>query len=209
MSINNLNSMKKTYVTLGVSLLVVVAIILIFVIATNKNEKLASVWVNPGKINLIGSSVDLKPLPTQYLEGVTNSNSMATTTILTNGSESVPITQIISTEGIDYLDLYIKAKGSVSTSTAYIRQQVSYDGSTFLDIPNATTTTQWATSTVEIRPYVLSFVPGTATTSGHVITLPTHNAKYTQLLLYTGTSGELNTGVQAWIDAVLTSGISR
>lgn len=150
--------------------------------------------INPRPMTLMGDSTDSERAPQSYVKADTTS----TDTTYDGGY----VIQKVQTDYNKKLVLNVAGVGSVSTSTLFIRYQVSDDGTNFFDVTMASTTDNiartLATSTPDSVPLVDSVLLGAAsTTKSFLVNIPP--AAYTRFLFYGPKAGHLNLGVQAWI----------
>ena len=146
---------------------------------------------------MMGASTNLISVPNSLVFA----DSTTTDTALV--AEAGSITQHLDTGGIRKVILNIQAVGGTATSTMFIRQMGSYDGTTYYDIATSTDAlSNAATSSVAMTPKAVQFDPGTATTS---IAVPFVIDGYadTRFVMYgENLSTDPDDGVQAWITAV-------
>jgi len=145
---------------------------------------------------LAGSLTDAKRMPQSYVFANTT-----TTDATYDGGE---ITQRLATQNADLVRLRILAVGSVSTSTLFIRQQISNDGTNFYNVTLATTTPNFdnATTTMDSNPLTRGYLIGSASTTIKD-TFEIDGAPYVRFLFYGLPLGHLNLGVQAAVEADL------
>ena len=145
---------------------------------------------------LAGSLTDAKRMPQSYVFANTT-----TTDATTDGGE---ITQRLATQNADLVRLRIDGVGSVSTSTLFIRQQISNNGTNFYNV-NLTTSTDIftsATTTLDSNPLTRGYLIGSATTTLFDY-FDIHGAPFVRFIFYGLPFGHLNLGVQATIEADL------
>ena len=150
-------------------------------------------------ITLMGSSSNYVSVPKGFVEA----NSTTTDPAMPDGGGTVQ--QLVNTGGIRKILLNIATVGGTATSTVFIRQYGSFDGTNFFHIATSTEARiASATSTVSfISPYAFTGDPGTASTS---LSIPVQidGYKFTRFLFYgEDLVGDPNDGVQAWVTATL------
>lgn len=150
---------------------------------------------------LVGSSDDCDLLPEWYVEA-----NSTTTVALDNGGL---LQQRITTAGLDNIYLAVKAVGAVSTSTMYIKPLVSWDGTNYYNIATSTPVMTGTTTANVINSYIRSYTPGTATSSIKISFPEIKGADYVRFIIYGEKDGDLNLGIQAYIQAIKEEGISR
>ena len=152
--------------------------------------------------NLIGSStyLDLLPMAAVFAD--------ATTTASYNGSNSenrsATLDQVIDTKQVDTVLLNIYAKGGTATSTIFIRQMGSQDGTTFYDLAPATSTLNISgTTTIQVLPRATQYDPGLTTSTFPSIPFDTYGYNWTRFIIY-GEDAITDSadGVRAWINAI-------
>jgi len=150
----------------------------------------------PGQTNdsftLTGSATRLNLMPNEYVAAAAT-----TTNLIADGGI---INQEVFTENVSNVRFLIAGRGLTATSTLYIKQQISYDDSTYYDAFHATGTS--ATSTVLVR-VVKEIDLGLATTTASfdmsIVAAP--HSRF--LLLSDDAAGDPNDGVKAAVQAIL------
>jgi len=160
----------------------------------------------PTAPDLAGSSGNLVSIP-PYL-GFTTSTT--TDAALTDGGGV--LINSIAVGGQDSVLLSISALGGTATSTFSIRQQFSYDESTWFDVHASSTPVDYVgygTSTpVSLSPTGISFDPGISTPMA--FRFGTNGARFTRFLyLADDLLTDPTDGVQAWIEYVTIEPIVR
>lgn len=149
--------------------------------------------------NLVGSSADYKRVAQSYV--------FANTTSTDPTYDGGTVTQSVETKGADEMSLIVGGVGLVSTSTLFIRYQISNDDSDYFDVMTASTTDNTlrsaATSTYDTLPLTDSVLIGTASNTKSFIVKGVPKADYTRFILYGPALGHLNLGVQAWVQIFL------
>lgn len=156
---------------------------------------------------LVGSSDNLKSLPN---EAVFNNSTTTDSSYYTDGGATID--QVVNTEKINKVLLNIQALGGTATSTIYLRQMGSYDGTYFFDL--ATSSEDYigkvASSTLASLPIrSWSWDPGLATSS---VSIPfnTDGHRYSRFIMWAeDASTDPNDGIQAWINAVRIEPLTR
>jgi len=140
---------------------------------------------------MIGSVSNLELLP----DSAVFANS--TTTV-----SSVFLNQRYITSGVRKAIINIAAIGGTSTSTMFVRQMGSFDGTNYFDIAT-TTDLIAATSTMITAPKAIQWDPGTSTSTMSVA-FDIDGYKYTRFVTYgEDVSTDPNDGVQAWMTVTL------
>ena len=157
---------------------------------------------------LVGSSSNAVSLPRSAVFANNTTTAPSTEHGMADGGELV--NQYVDTNDKDSVILNITAVGPTATSTIYIRQMGSHDGTNYFDLgtstdfslPPAASTTE-ATTTIATSPLAIQWIPGTATTTAPSITFDTKGYRHTRFIMWSeGWTGHLDTGVQAFITAV-------
>jgi len=194
--------MKKAFIILVILLIAFTS----YLVIKGRNE-LSSSYTS--EITLIGASTNLKSLP--YITVFANStttDSGSSIHMLDGGST---LTQRIYTKETNLVLLNIQAKGDTATSTLYVRQMGSSNGTNFFDV--GTTTVDYMSPNMGLRtptttvigqmPVGFQFDPGTATTTGKSFPFVTSGYDWTRFIIYADDlSTDPTDGVQAWITAV-------
>jgi hypothetical protein len=133
-----------------------------------------------GETNLIGSNDDLKALPFKY-----NFADSTTTEAYVDGGA---INQLVATDGIDKVRLYVKGIAVTATGTIDIYPMMSLDGSNYFNVMYNTSTTQMlfgnGTTTPSVAGFAVRFTPGVATSSW-TYDLNVSGARYMRFILKT------------------------
>lgn len=197
--------MKKTiFITVIVTLLVVSVI---YGINLSKPQTLSG-WLPSGEV-LIGSASNLKTVPLSAVFAASTTTAPTGEYEMLDGGATLD--QEINTSGIDSVKLFVMAKGDTATSTLFIRQMASHDGSNFFDIASSTESLIGATSTISVVDALLSiqYDPGLATTS-KVFEFPTRGYKFTRFIIWgENITTDDTDGVQAFINAVKVDPVYR
>lgn len=157
------------------------------------------------KITMLGSSSNLVSLPSSMVEA------NATTTdsggsVLDGGSTLI---QRLDTSGIRKVILNISTVGGTATSTMYIKQMGSFDGTSYFNLATSTALFTSTSTPPSLTAKGSVIVPGLATTT---ISLPfeVDGHPFTRFLFYgDNVAGDPNDGIQAWITATLVEDIVR
>jgi len=162
-------------------------------------------------VTLLSSTSNCVSLPLTYVEGysTTTDSSNAVNQLEDGGNELI---QQLSVAGANTVILHGLAIGGTATSSLFIKQQVSLDGSTFIE-DFATSTDvilPIGTSTTKIAPRIVSFDPGIATTS-FAIPFDVVGWNYARFVMYGEdvATEDPNDGVQAFIQATVIEDIPR
>lgn len=197
-----MNKRNKILLAVGAGLLVVLILVVLigmkFLKPSNLGNGQGTAWFSSSE-NLVGSSSQLGRL--------------ATTTVFSDSistdSYRAAVDQLVETSKLDTVFLNIMAKGNVATSTVFIRQMGSQDGTNYFDIATSTLDRTSPTSTIGNAPLVAQFDPGT-TTSSVSVAFPTYGFRYTRFLIWgeeiKENSGE---GTFAWIQAIKPEPLTR
>lgn len=170
-----------------------------------KVESFGAGFDDRNKVTLLGSSSNLVSLPNSLVFG--NSTTTDAGGAVTDGGFT--FTQLIATSGIRKVILNFSLVGGTATSTAYVRQMGSFDGSSFFDIATSTAIINASSTTISITPLGGRITPGLATTT---IALPfaVDGYPFTRFMVYgDNLSTDPNDGVQAWITATLVEDYAR
>lgn len=156
---------------------------------------LGSAFEDRTDIAILGSATNLKSVPSSAVFA----NSTTTDSSLPDGGDT--ITQNYTTGGIRKINMHIQALGGTATSTLFVRQMGSFDGTTYFDIATSTADIR-STTTVSLDPRAIQFDPGTATTTGISMSWPIDGYSHTRFIIYgDDATTDPNDGVQAFITA--------
>lgn len=147
--------------------------------------------------SLVGTSANLRAVP----KAAVFANSTTTNDLNYNDGLGT-VTQLVDTNDKEEVMLNIMAIGPNATSTLYIRQMGSHDGTNYFDIATSTPN-EIATSTVNALPVkAVQWDPGVATTSISIL-FDTKGYRNTRFIIWSeGWTGDLDTGIQAWITSI-------
>lgn len=157
--------------------------------------------------NILGSSSNLVSVPRNAVFANTTTTpptgeygmTDSATTTMTNFSV---VQQSFFTSGVRKGILNVSAIGPTATSTLYIRQMGSFDESNYFDLATSTNSVVATTSITMVPVRSVQLDPGTATSSVS-IAFEIDGYKYTRFIVWSeGWTGDLDTGVQAWIEFV-------
>ena len=157
----------------------------------------------PTKITIMGSSSNLVSAPDSFVAD----NSTTTGSHLADSGFVVQ--QTINTNGIEKGLLCYSALGGTATSSLYIKQMGSHDGTNFASV-GSTTIDNLATTILNTLTKNYSFVPGLATTTLKCVPTDVTGYNYTRFMIKAdNVAADLNDGVQAWMYFVLKDDITR
>lgn len=169
-----------------------------------KGSNLGTNYLDSNLRVLVGSASNYKSLPKAAYFG------NATTTYdssYADGNDTVY--QEVSTRGVSKVLMNISAVAPTATSTLFVRQMGSFDGTTYFDLATSTEDRIKATSTIAEGLLAIQYDPGTATTS-KMIEFNTEGLLSTRFIMWSeGWTGHLDTGVQAYIQVQPIEYISR
>jgi hypothetical protein len=193
-----------TFLFLGALAAIFTAVSILFPKATQdaKDKVLGTQSWYSNVETLVGSSTNLKSVPNYAVFA----DATTTGDYVDDGSHT--ITQKIITSGVDTVLLSISAKAPTATSTLFIRQMGSQDGTNYFNIASSTVaTSQWAspTTTIDANPRAIQFDPGTATTTAVVYPFDTKGLRYTRFIMWSEgwtVAGGDDVGVQAFVQAI-------
>lgn len=180
---------------IAIPVIVILAIIISLFLFTNVAKKIKTGGIySIGDRSLIGSSTNYQSLPNSAV------NANSTTTDSGVVADAGLVNQYISIDGSDRICFEVGAVGGTATSTAHMQPIVSSDGSNYFNYTNSTTTSQSATSTLDITRTSFDFIPGTASTTFTWCLDGLEPFKNMRLMMYQDNlSTDPNDGVQAWI----------
>lgn len=199
-------------VIIPVGVIVIVIALVAFLIINNKQKLTGNDGGDTQNAhNLIGSSANYESIPylPVFANSTTTDDSNASNQLLDGGAT---IYQKVDTSGADWVYLDVHAKGGTATSTLFIRQMASFDGTNYSSFATSTIFADTydfivtATSTLSNVPAnTVAYDPGTSsTTDGVLIPFKTNGAKYTRFILSAeDLSTDPDDGVQAWIRAII------
>lgn len=167
---------------------------LIGISACNKQEsRLGTAW-SADIVTLAGASTNLVSLPS-YAVFDSSTTTDAGGTYKDGG---FTITQEVDTNGLSGVSMFVNAKGGTATSTLWIRQQASFDGTNYFNI--ATTSNAFsATTTVSDLTMAWQWDPGTATNTMARF-FDTYGYKWTRWIMWgENIATDPNDEVQAWV----------
>lgn len=147
---------------------------------------------------LVGSSTSLARL---------TSSTAFSDSVSAVGSLTGAVDQLVETNRLENVILNIMARGGTVTSTLFIRQMGSQDGTNYFDIYNTTSTinsgfVSAGTSTIVYSPRSIQWDAGTATTSLS-ITFETYGYRFTRFLIWgEDIALDPNDGTFVWITAI-------
>jgi len=187
--------MAKKIVLISIAVILLVLVGAIVIKKINPSNKFASAILRSNISVMVGSSSDLKKIPQSYVFSNT------TTTDATYDGDV--INQYVNTKGSIGITIYASGIASNATNTINFMFQVSPDNSNWFDLSNATTTTQSATSTQDLNPYVIAWLPGTATNTASFY-IPVKGTDYMRILLKGSDNNDTDNyeKSQAWITVV-------
>ncbi len=206
--------MKKVLETLGAGIFLVVVIVvsLLAVDALNNSDNPVTNVVLGGNNQanaetILGSASNLVSVPNALVFADATTTD-AGGTVTDGGFE---VNQLIRTDGIETVNLNISALGGTATSTLYVRQMVSQDGTNYFEL--ATSTTNYINPGTGLRvttstpisgtPTGFIFIPGTVT-STISIPMQTSGHRFTRFLVFgDNLATDSADGIQAWITAII------
>jgi len=160
--------------------------------------------VDPRAETIIGSSVDAELLPYNFVD--------ADATTTSGFADGGAVDQLVDVQGMDNVRFNVLGKGQVSSSTINMIISYSQDSVNFFSLASTTlfTTTDnaAATSTIYAGDQIISFAPNTTASSNKSFLISTLGARWMRVRLQTTKWGHLNTGAQAWIEAIKLHNIS-
>lgn len=191
---------KKTKISIILLIALVVAVGIVYKFdLLNFNKLKGSEWYASSE-NLVGSSSNAVSVP--RLAYFANSTTTPPTNEYSMIDGGQTIDQLVDTRGVNTVILNISAIAPTATSTLYVRQMGSHDGTNFFDIASSTSATLATTTYEQIPVHSVAIDPGTATSSASY-GFNTQGYKSTRFIIWSeGWTGDLDTGVQAWIQAV-------
>lgn len=192
--------MKKILLSVLITLLVVTCGYLVYE-KLNQDKSLGN-WFSNEK-TLVGTSSNAVSVPNVAVFA----DNTTTGDFVHDGAKL--ITQLVETEDKDVVLLNIAAVSPNASSTIYIRQMGSHDGTNYFDLGTSTelvlassAPTAIATTTLTNSPRSVQWKPGVATSSLSR-SFSTYGYEKTRFIFWSeGWTGDLDTGVQAWITAV-------
>ena len=150
-------------------------------------------------ITLLASSSNLASLPNSAVFA-NNTTTDAGGTVDDGG---FLVNQLVRTEGIDRVNLVVNGRGRTATSTMFIRQMGSVDGTNFYDLA---TSTSMITSTSTLWngvPRGISLDFGTVTTT-RSIQFDVHGDTWTRFVMWgENLAADGTDGAEAWVTATL------
>lgn len=200
--------MKKTLQLIGLLLLVIIVstavVLTVDYLKSKITEEGLSGWFATSE-TIIGASTNLKTLPREAVNG--NSTTTPPTGEYSMLDGGATVTQRIDTNDKESVILNIMAKADTATSTLFIRQLGSHDGTNFFNLATTTqdylSANQVTTSTINAVPILATqWDPGTATTSISRL-FDTYGYRWTRFVVWgENLLADTTDGVQAWITAV-------
>ncbi len=174
-----------------------------------QQQKLSGAFSDYSSYNIVGSSDNLLSVPrvavfanntTTPITGVWGMADGAT--VATTTAPTSTVQQTFFTPGVRKGIIFTEAVGPTATSTLYTRIMGSFDGETFYNISTSTDERETATSTVGDSLLARQWDPGTATTSDS-FSFEIDGYRYIRIIPWSeGWTGDLDTGVQAWMEFV-------
>ena len=189
----------------GIIIILVVAVG-IWLNSKTKSDNLGAGFLDRANQTLAGSSSNYVSLPKSavFADATTTDDGY-----YADGGDE--IMQVVNTSGIRKILLKVNALGGTATSTMYIRQMGSFDGTNYYYLATSTSETVATSTKLFTTQRAVELVPGTAsTTVGAAIPFEIDGWKYTRFIMWAeDVSTDPDDGIQAWVSATLVEDIAR